>query len=153
MSEHDQRNVAIPADETADFVVSKPHVFARFKIFLNMPACSNGFDHRLYCRCRRSPDQVVGLVFRIADTATNEQPMSGVVLPLMQEKDTCPLKHSRTFRALSRRETLPILSFEHKGFDLPDFNLPAASVRSANPHRLITSNRQHVRVALCFHPA
>jgi|SRR5256712_13251363 len=35
MSEHDQRNVAIPADEAADFVVSKPHVFARFKIFLN----------------------------------------------------------------------------------------------------------------------
>src|SRR5712691_3445271 len=107
MSEHDKRDVAIPADEAPDFVVSKPHVFARFKIFLNMPPCSNGLYHRLYCRCRRSPDQVVGLLFRIADGATNEQPMACVVLPLMQEKDTCPIKQARTFRALTHRETLP----------------------------------------------
>src|SRR5205823_14828193 len=100
MSEHDKHNVAIPADEATDFVVSKPHVFARFKIFLNMPACSNGFDHLLYCRCRRSEDQVGGLVFRIADGATNEQPMACVVLTSMQQRDRCRIKESRTFRAI-----------------------------------------------------
>jgi hypothetical protein len=31
MSEHDQGDVAIPADEAADFVVSKPHVAGSFQ--------------------------------------------------------------------------------------------------------------------------
>src|SRR5712691_1543965 len=152
MSEHDKRDVAIPADEAPNFVVSKPHVFARFKIFLNMPPGSNGLYHRLDCRCRRSPDQVVALFFRIADGATNEQAMACVVLPVMQEKDTCPIKASRTFRALTHRETLPILGCEQKGFDLTHFDLPAASVRSAKPHRLITSDSKHIWLALCFQP-
>jgi hypothetical protein len=31
MSKQDRRNVAIPADEAADFVVSKPHVAGSFQ--------------------------------------------------------------------------------------------------------------------------
>src|SRR5712691_6448192 len=152
MSDHQQRDVTIPADEATHFVVIESHVFACFKILFNAPPRSNGLDHRLYCRCRRSEDQVVGLLFRIAQRATYEQPMSCVVLPVMQERNTCPIKESRTFRALTHRKTLPLLGFEHQGFDLTDFDLPAASVRGAHPHRLITSDSKHIRVAMGFQP-
>jgi hypothetical protein len=47
---------------------------------------------------------------------------------------------------------LPILGLEHKSFDLTDFDLPAASVRGTHPHRLITSDRKHIRVAMGFQP-
>ena len=58
MGEHDERDMAIPPDPTSDFVMVKPHIFGRFKIFLDMPPCSDGLDHLLQCgRCH--PDSCV----------------------------------------------------------------------------------------------
>src|SRR5437588_93215 len=63
MSQHDKRDMPIPADEATDFVLSKPESFAGFKIILNTPPSPNRLHHLLECCPRWSEDEIIRLVF------------------------------------------------------------------------------------------
>jgi hypothetical protein len=59
-----ERDVPVPADEAAHFVVVQPHVFGVFKILLDMPSGSKSFHHLLQGGSRRSKHKVVALLLR-----------------------------------------------------------------------------------------
>ncbi len=44
-SQQHQRDVPVPANEAADLIVVQSTVLSIFKIFFDMPARANGFDH------------------------------------------------------------------------------------------------------------
>jgi hypothetical protein len=72
MSQHDQGDMAIPADEATNFVLSKPQSFAGFKIILNAPSGSNCLDHLLECGPTGAQDKVVGLTCGVIDASADE---------------------------------------------------------------------------------
>src|SRR5271157_4575976 len=45
MCQHDQGDMAIPSDPASYFVLIQSHILSCFKVFLNMPACTDGLDH------------------------------------------------------------------------------------------------------------
>src|SRR5713226_6548571 len=104
-------------------------VFARFKVFLNMPAGADGLDHLWQRGARWGKDEVVGLLSWIGEAAAHEQPVASISFPLVQDGDARPVKEPGAFGPLTHRETLPLLVMQHEGFHFADFHLPAPSVR------------------------
>jgi hypothetical protein len=96
-SQQDERNVPVPADEAPHFVVVHAEIFAVFKIFLNMPSGTNGFDHLWQGSSLWGKDKVVRFLRWIVYTATNEQPMSSIILPLVQHGDDGPVEEPGAF--------------------------------------------------------
>jgi len=82
MRQHDQRDMAIPPDPTADFVLVQSHLLAGFKVFLTMKACADGLHHLAERSSRRGKDEVVGLFSRIGEAPTHEQPVASILAPL-----------------------------------------------------------------------
>src|SRR2546421_12708135 len=83
-------------------------------------------------------DEVVGLLSRIGEAATNEQPVASILFPAMQQRDTRPVKESGAFGPLAHREALPILLMQQEGFHFPGFYPSASSLRSHEPNGFIT---------------
>ena len=133
--------MSVPANEVAHFVVVHAQIFSVFKMFLNMPSSANGLHHLLEGGCRWRKDKVVPLLLRIRDTAADEQPMSPIVLPLVQDGNQGPIKPPRSLGALAHREALPIVLSQHEGFHLFHFHPSASSLRHQYPNGFITGNR------------
>ena len=152
MSQHHQRDMAIPADEAAHLVVIQSQIFGRFKIFLDMPACPDGRHHLLQRGPWWSKDEVVGLLLRIGEAATNEQPMVSILFPLMQDGHGCPVKEPGAFGPFTHREALPILVMQQESFHFADFHPSASPIRSHYPNGFIAGDRQHVGIAMRLQP-
>src|SRR5258708_8141121 len=98
-SQEYKRNVSVPTDEAPHFVVVHAEIFAVFKIFLNMPSGANSLNHFWQRGSLRGKDKVVRFLGRISKAATNEQPMSSIILPLMEHGDDGPIEEPRAFGA------------------------------------------------------
>src|SRR5436190_646428 len=81
--QHHQRDMAIPADPAADFVLVQSHILRRFEVFFNMPAGADGRNHLGQGGALWPKDEVVGLLERIAEAPTNEQPVPSIFFPAM----------------------------------------------------------------------
>src|SRR6266849_1171537 len=90
MSEHAQRDVAIPSGPTSDLVVVESEVFGIFKVLLDMPACANSLHHLLQGGSFGGKDEVVGFFERIVHTAAHEQPMSPIIAPFDAREERLP---------------------------------------------------------------
>src|SRR5258706_8808276 len=75
------RIMAIPPDPDSDFVLIQSHLLAGFKVFLNMPAGADGLHHLAERGSRWGKDEVVGLLSRIDEAATHEQPVASILAP------------------------------------------------------------------------
>src|SRR5260370_18227803 len=76
MSQHHQRDMAIPPDPASDFVLIQSHILGGFKVFLNMKSCADVLHHLAERGSRWGKDEGVVLLSRIAEAATNEQPVA-----------------------------------------------------------------------------
>src|SRR5450755_322369 len=91
-SHQHKRDVPVPASETADLIVIQSQIFAIFKILFDMPACANGRNH-LWQRGPLWPkDEVVRFLVGISQAATNEQPMTLIIFPSMQNGNVRPVE-------------------------------------------------------------
>src|SRR6266851_4715262 len=54
---------------------------------LNLPAGADGLHHLAERGSSGGKDEVVGLLSRIREAATNEQPVASIILPAMQQRD------------------------------------------------------------------
>jgi hypothetical protein len=152
MSQHDKSDMAIPADEATNFVLSKPQSFAGFKIILNAPSGSDCLYHLLECCPTGAQDKVVGLACGVIDASANEQPMASIILPPMQDGDTGPIEEPWACGAIAHREPLPILDLEQKRLDLAHFDEPTSSVGGSYPNRLLVSDGKHIPVPMSLEP-
>jgi len=89
--------VPVPTDEAPHFVVVHAEIFAVFKMFLNMPSGTNGLDHFWQSGSLRGKDKVVRFLGWIVHVATNEQPVSSIILPLVQHGDDGPVEEPGAF--------------------------------------------------------
>src|SRR5205807_7562119 len=150
-SQQDERDVPVPTNEAANLIVVQSDIFAVFKILLNMPSGANGLDHLWQGGSFRGKDEVVRFLVGISEATANEQPMSSIILPLVQHRNDCPVEEPGAFGAFAHRKPLPIAIREHERFDQRGF-FASASSSCLEPNRLIASNRQHVGVPMRFQP-
>jgi site-specific DNA recombinase len=132
---------------------SSEHVrFCHLRLdYFNFPPLPYRLDHLGKRGALRGKHEVICFLLRIVKTATDEQKVSSIVLPLMQDRHDRPIKQSRSFGAFAHTEPLPIVGVKHKGFGLSHRH-PFATIGSLYPHRLITCHRQDVGVLMRFQP-
>ena len=76
--QHDEGQMAIPADVAAHFILVKSKLFAGLQVLFDAPACPNGLhDGGQGCR-QWGKDQVIGQFVRLVQTATKDQEVSVV---------------------------------------------------------------------------
>jgi hypothetical protein len=80
-----KRDVAVPASEAADFIVIQPKVCGVGKILFDMPSGSKSWHHLLQGGSWGSEHKVVALLSGIRETATDEEPVASILLPLVQD--------------------------------------------------------------------
>src|SRR6266487_4766342 len=139
VSQHHQGDMAIPPEPASDFVLIQSHIFAGFKVFLNMPAGADGLHHLAERGSRWGKDEVVGLLSRIGEAPTNEQPVASIRFPAMQDRDDCPVKEPGTFGSLTHREALPLLLMQHERF-----HAVASSISRHDPNGFIAGHGQYI---------
>src|SRR5260370_4215095 len=94
MRQHHQRDMAIPPDPASDFVLIQSHILGGFKVFLNMPAGADCFHHLAERGSSWGKAQVVGLLSRLREAATNEQPSASILFPSMTIHEASPTRTS-----------------------------------------------------------
>src|SRR5258708_3327849 len=117
-----------------------------------MPAWPDGRHQLLQGSSRRSKDEVVGLLLRIGETATNEQPMASILFPLMQDGNAHPVKEPGAFGPLTHRAELPLLLIKQESLDFADFPLSALPRGGQYSNGSITRYSQHVGIVMRFQP-
>ena len=127
-------------------------IFGIFKMLFDMPACATGRNHLWQRGPFRGKDEVVGFLVGISQAAPNEQPMTLIIFPSMQQRYASPVEEPGAFASLTHREALPILGSKQERFHLCCFHPPANPIRSHDPDWFIASDRQHVRIAPVFQP-
>src|SRR5205823_6220759 len=120
--------------------------------YFDMPACPESGYHLRQGGSRRSRDEGVGLLLRIGETATHEQPMASILFPLMQDGDACPVKEPGAFGPLTHREALPILVIKQKSLHFADFHLSALPMGGQYSNGFITRYSQHVGILMRLEP-
>src|SRR6266566_8642432 len=108
-------------------VVVHAEIFAVFKMFLNMPSGTNGLDHFWQSGSLRGKDKGVRFLGWIVHVATNEQPVSSIILPLVQHGDDGPVEEPGAFGAFAHWQALPIPIVKDDRFDQRGFFASASS--------------------------
>src|SRR5258708_401962 len=73
-----------------------------------MPSGATGLDHLWQGGSLRGKDKVVRFLGRIVHAAANEQPMSSIILPLVQHGDDSPVEEPGAFGTFAHGQVLPI---------------------------------------------
>src|SRR6266566_2709402 len=144
--------MTIPAQVASDLVVIQAQIFGVFKVFFDMPPASTGMDHLPQRGGRCSEDEVVAEIMYIGHASTQQEPMLPIMLPVMQDGHTRPVKEAGTFGAFAHREALPRLLRQHKCWDVCDMDAPASSIRGYNPNGFIAVHLQHIRISMSLQP-
>src|SRR5207244_12879305 len=105
----------------AHLVMTQPHLFRVFKIGLNMPSGSYRFHHLRARGCRFRENEVVALLLRAADAATDEQEVTSIILPTMEHTNQSPTEETWAFGPLPHREAVPLHLIWHRLFDQSSF--------------------------------
>jgi hypothetical protein len=149
-----QRAVSVPASDAADFRVIPPKVFGEGLILFDLPSGATRLHHLLQGRAFRSEPQGLALRLGIRETAADEEEVSSILAPCDARGAPPPEAPAPgTFRALTHRETLPILLLKSEGFPFTHFHPAALSSRRADANRFITGQRQHRGLPMRFHKA
>src|SRR5450631_2334445 len=104
----DERDMAIPPDATAYFIVVEPKIFRIFQIHFDTPACSNGQNHRLQTGLRRGEDEVVRFLERCVEAPTDDEKVASVDDGAMDLCHDGPIKESLPFGSLTHTQALPL---------------------------------------------
>src|SRR5258708_35901634 len=150
-SQQYERNVPVPADVATHFVVVHAEIFAVFKNFLNMPSGANGLDHFWQGGSLWGKDKVVRLLRWIVYTATNEQPMSSIILPLVEHRNDGPVEEPGAFGTFAHGQSLPIPIVNDDRFDQRSL-FASPSGRRLESDRFIASHSHHVRIPMRLQP-
>src|SRR5512135_247450 len=90
------------------------------RILFNMPPGSTGLHHLLQGGSRCSKHQVLALLMGIRDAPADEEEVSSILLPAMEDGHHRPVKEPGTFRALTHRQAQPILLSQHEAFHVTE---------------------------------
>src|SRR5947209_4051789 len=77
-SQHDEGEMAIPAEVAAHFILIESQVFAGLQVLLNAPAGANGLHDGGQRRVQRSKDQVVGELVGVVKATAHDQEVATV---------------------------------------------------------------------------
>jgi len=147
-----KRDMAIPTDKTAHFVMVQSQVFAVLKIFFNMPSTPDGRHHlRKHCAFG-GEDGVVGVLAGIIDASADEQKVALIILPAVQHGNLCPIEESWAFGPFTHRESVPRDLVWEKRLNQGCF-FSSSPLRCLEGNWLIASNRHHVLILMGFEPA
>src|SRR2546429_6835477 len=115
--QQDQRDVAIPAEVAAHFILVKAQVFADFQVLFDVPPGANGPHHDGQRCVGRSPDQVVSQLVRVIEATTKDEPMATVGLTSVDERQAGPVKGGPAFWAPAANGPMPLLFWQRPGRD------------------------------------
>src|SRR2546430_15984238 len=90
--QQDQRDVAIPAEVAAHFILVEAQVFADFQVLFDVPPGANGPHHDGQRCVGRSPEQVVSQLVRVIEATTKDEPMATVGLTSVDERQAGPVQ-------------------------------------------------------------
>src|SRR6266700_267951 len=107
--QHDEGQMAIPAEVAADFILIQSQVFAGLQVLLNAPAGPNGLHDGAERRGQGSKDQVIGQLLRIVQATAYDQEMAAVDVAALEPGQDGPVKEAFAFAAQALREWLPVL--------------------------------------------
>ena len=107
--QHDERDMAQPAEVAADFILIKSQIFGGLQVLFNAPPCANGLHNGGERRGLRSKDQVVSQLVRGVQAATHNQEMAAVNRACLDPGQHGPVKKPLAFGAQALTEALPVL--------------------------------------------
>src|SRR6266851_5991105 len=151
LDDHDESYVPIPTSPASDFVILQTHFFPCLETFFNFPPLPNRLDHLRKRGAYWGKDEVIRLVLRIVQRATDEQKVLPVIFTSMQHGHDCPIKEPRSFGAVAHRDPLPILGVKQKRLGLGHRH-PFATLARLYFHRFRAGNGQDVGVMMGFQP-
>src|SRR5487761_2795735 len=92
VSEQDEGDVAIPAVETAAFMMIQTEGFAGVQVFFDVPTSPQGLNHEGERGSRRSPDEEVGQGSGCIEATTDEQEMATIDFTGQSDGQAGPVK-------------------------------------------------------------
>ncbi len=100
--------MAIPAQVAADLIVIESEGFAGLQVLFDVPAGANGLHHGGQRRLGWRPDEVIGQLVRIVETAAHQQPMAPVHAAGLYYGQARPVEETLAFGTQALREGLPL---------------------------------------------
>src|SRR5256886_9798927 len=88
--QQDQRDVAIPAEVAALFILVEAQVVADSQVLCDVPPGANGPHHDGQRCVGGSPEQVVSQLVRVIEETTKDEPMAAVGLTSVDERQAGP---------------------------------------------------------------
>ena len=150
--EHDEGDMAVPADVTANFILIEAEIFGIFEVDLHRPAGTDGQNDRVQRGPRRCEDQVIGLLAWVVDAAAQHQEVASIHRAAMDQRQDGPIKASVSFGPLAHREPLPVLGAQFLLLDACRLSNPVCSLGVLNADDFIGRDRHRIEVALLFQP-
>ena len=97
VGEQDQRDMTIPAEVTASFIVIQAKSFGGVQVLFDAPSGSNGLNHDRQRGVGWGPDQEVSQFVWVIEAAAHQEPMTAVHRASMYDWEASPVKKALAF--------------------------------------------------------
>jgi hypothetical protein len=106
--EQHERDMAIPAQITAPFVMAQPERFVGFEVLLYVPASADGLNEKGERSVEWGPDEEKSQFAGIVNAAAHEKPVSTIDLTGERDGQASPVKKTLAFGTQALGEATPI---------------------------------------------